>query len=344
MDSTQILDALVTTEIIFTAASLLISVYIVFKFRHITTLHGNFRLVLSYALVGGNVFNISHLYLYPRVIEFYKLNEFGSYDTTLDIRFAAICYWTGAVIALTKFLLLCLERFLATAYRTDYEHRGTCIGWTMITIHIVISLAIGFTHLSAYDICVAYTESCDGYCERSCAMSHFFYDGNTLYIAISFLVGLVCWVLGIVEAIVLFIVNKKLGTQLDTLSLRFQYRENLETLKAMLPGVTIYGIMELICCTAVVYVMVSMQDLATDDVGKQILFHITYVAMASYNLFFSLYNLLGYPPLSVAFINDLRAIICMKPLELSAVVAPKEVRERVNEKQKYFEYVNRQWK
>ncbi|CAD5219748.1 unnamed protein product [Bursaphelenchus okinawaensis] len=342
MDST--LQCLITVETVFTLVAFVVSIYVVVKFRNISTLHGNFRLVLSYALVGGNIFNLSHLYLYPRIVEFYKDTTDDDYVTTLDLKVAAILYWAGAAIALTKFLLIGLERFMATTYRKDYEHRGTCIGWTMITVHVTVSVGIGFVHMSAYDMCVTYVEDCEGYCERDCAMAHFFYDGNLMFIAVSYLVGLLCWLFGTVQAITLIRFNKMIGSQLDTLSLRFQYRENLETLKAMLPRVTIYGVMEIVCCSVVVYCVREMQNKSVDSVEKQVLFHITYAAMAGYNLFFSLYNLLGYPPLTVGFVNDLRRIVCMVPIEFGAVVAPKEVKQKLDEKITYFEYVQKQWK
>ncbi|KAI1713273.1 serpentine type 7TM GPCR receptor class ab chemoreceptor domain-containing protein [Ditylenchus destructor] len=231
-------DLLIGGHWLFTLLNLLLSLYIIGRLKKITLIHMNLRLVLCYTFfIQYNLISIGRIgdelnvwitgYFEPSRPDLLPLRN-------LICIITKVIHDTGIVLSANADLLVLLERFLATFMKT-YEKKGCKIGGAIV----IASYCVCFTFISALFIYDQFMS--DSYDIWSSTTSCHTSVVHPETILIFWYWSVCASTTGGIGLLLLYKFNRKMSHKWlgGNLGRRYQYNENVRTLRAVIPAIAL---------------------------------------------------------------------------------------------------------
>ncbi|KAK0403293.1 hypothetical protein QR680_016842 [Steinernema hermaphroditum] len=279
----------VEVELVLYVIQAVLAVYFILRLKNISLMHVNLRVILCNVPMIYLIFTPVRLYFIIEYLITYFTNgklENSSFERCLVIRF----FYDMAINVLAFTIpMLALERAIATLKSGRYE---TCEKpWLGFGI-VAGMYCIGFAYSLVF-VWYDYTHNYDAYSRMPSCHLMFTNPGVMFYLAVACCVGFGV-AMTLLYGLYLFNLMKQKQHGRQNLAARYQYAENVATLRVLVPTVTGYLVSLVISMTLISLHYFQKEYLASSDWIFEQVFNLNIVVFV---LYFMIMHLALYSPL-----------------------------------------------
>ncbi|KAI6192260.1 hypothetical protein M3Y97_00317900 [Aphelenchoides bicaudatus] len=305
---------LAVTQYVFNVIHLFINIYFVYGIYATSLIHPNLKTLIvtislqySFIAIGriGQLLNASAFVDKPLVA------------TNCLCIFFKIINDSALFTSCTSVLLLGIERFLATTKKQIYAYKGGKIGYLMLAVTITVGTIFSLSTLF-YDMFA--TGSFDIFSTKTSCDNLFLHP---LILPLCWCFAGITFLAGTALLYMLYRYNVLMQKRFinDSLTIRYQYTENISTLEVLIPAVAGYGVMIVLGVAISIWAFVVLIQTNTNSFEVQLAFQILYMIADVYGIYFIAFFFVRFRPMNIRLKKHARWLLKL-PMSAANAINP----------------------
>ncbi|TKR72330.1 hypothetical protein L596_019799 [Steinernema carpocapsae] len=291
----------VEIELILQLIQICLAIYFIVRLRNISLMHVNLRVILHPRRLPNHDPSAYLLYsgISDQLLSSHKM-ESSSFERCLVIRFF---YDMALTVLAFTIPMIAVERTIATFSSGCYEKKTKpYLGFAIVTV----MYCVGIVYSSVF-VWHDYAHNSAAYAQMPSCHLMFTNPGVMFYLAVSCCIGFSC-AIALLCFLYFYNVNKQKQYGCHKLGSRYQYAENVATLKVLVPTVTGYLASLIVSMTLIALHYFKSAYMVSSDWLYEQIFNINVVIFILY--FVGMFLCL-YAPLKKQFIKDLEKLFSL---------------------------------